>query len=392
MRLLYVTYPDYIFTSGLIWNQVLGLLQKISEKNKNTSVTLLSFVPFPEWIKRKSRLSVIEKQFPKVQLIVFPAFLKRNWILPLYPLFYFSTLLIAKRVLSKVEPNIIHTRGIIAGLIAHSIHKKIPWLLDMRGLFPEEGVELKFWKEESRSYKAWKRVEKGLLKSCSAVNFVSEKMQSHFQGLYPVEKGVLIPSGVDTEWFSPAAGGAKLDPLTLIYSGSTGWEDLESLKKIFQLFQQIKPNTRLLFLLPHTLKTKEQDKICRFFDKESVEIQWCWPEEVPNKLRQAHIGILTRQSSLVTQVMWPIKCIEYWSSGLPVVSTPEVTAVNYWIKEKGMGLLLSLESTEEDQCQIIEFLSHLKNKKEDVIEVARENFDINKTVEAYLSVYEKLSV
>lgn len=388
MRLLYITYPDYIYTSGLVWHQVFQLLSHLARSKKDLKITVLSFVPFPEWIKRKGRHQVLLKTFPEINLITFPAFLKRNWILPLFPLFYSLTVLVTLFVCFTQKPALIHTRGVLAGLIACLSRRKIPWILDMRGLFPEEGIELKFWKQKSLSFRLWKKIEKHLLTCCSKVNFVSKEMAHQFP-LFE-KKSSLIPSGVDTQLFKPHSEPLCSDPLRLVYSGSTGWEDLENLKKIYQLFYSLNPKTELLFLLPHTLKTKEQDKICRFFEKESVQIDWCWPEEVSQQLQTAHIGVLTRHSSLVTRVMWPIKCLEYWACGIPVVTTPDVAAVNEWVEKKNLGIVLSLKSKEDDQVKVIDFLAQLPKMKKEIRTIAEENFNMAEVANQYLKLYETI--
>lgn len=388
MRLLYITYPDYIFTSGLIWNQVLSLLKEISRKKPDIQITLLSFVPVNEWLKGSSRSQIVRASFPEINIIALPAFFKRNWIRPFYPLFYVCTILVARIIALCVRPDLIQARGLMAGMIASRICSKKPWILDMRGVFPEEGVELGFWTDSSRNYHYWKNSETKLIQSAASINFVTETMREQFKEQLNHKLTSVIGSGVDISRFLPNQNGAQREGIKLIYSGSTGWEDLNSLKQIYRLFSRFAKNVTLLFLLPHTLKDREQEKICRFFTEERVEIDWCWPEQVPERLNQADIGIITRAPSLVTKVSLPTKCLEYWACGLPVVTTPNVVSINQWIQKEKIGILLDLTKENQNSREVEQLIQNCKAIGSHSRMVAEKNFSLSDKAENYLRLYE----
>lgn len=395
MRVLYITYPDYIYSSGLIWNQVFSLLNKLCQKDPQLRVTLLCFVPLPEWLKRRKRAQVIRKHLhPHMELLAFPALLKRNWILPLYPLFFLTVVCVAKWVVGSRKPNLLHSRGLPASWIASLSHGKAPWALDMRGLFPEEGVKLNFWGRTSLSYHLWKRIEKRLIEKCHAVNFVSEKMKSHFANQVDPKKVVFIPSGVDTQTFSPAPSQPQSNRFVLVYSGSLAWESLSNLQKIFRTVSKVKPNAHLEILLPHVSKKREKremEAFSHYFDASELSIQRCWPEEVPDKLLSAHFGLLTRHASSVTEVMWPIKCLEYWACGLPVLTTEEVDSVKKWIDQEKIGLVLTLTSEQKDQDRLISFFAEAGDIQKRCRQVAERYFSLDHAANAYLELYRKLT-
>lgn len=395
MKILYITYPDYIYTSGLIWNQVFTFLNRLCERDPNKKITLLSFVPVMQYLKKGKRAETIRKYLhPNIRLITLPAFLKRSWILPLFPIFFLLTLLPAKGVFWAFKPDLIHTRGMLPGWIASWIHGCKPWLLDMRGLFPEEGVELGFWPRDSLHFRIWKKIEKRLFKSCSAVNFVSEKMESHFASLGFQEKGALIPSGVDTRLFSPARDGEeKENCYRLVYSGSLSWENLEDLKQIYQLVSKIKTKSRLLVLSPKTSERKGEiirREFLRHFSPEEFQIRFCWPEEVPGQLNKGGLGVLTRRPSTVTEVMWPIKCLEYWACGLPVLTTSQVASVADSIRKEGIGLVLGLKKPQKDQEVLVEFTSKEESIRRHCREVAESKYSLEKMTAAYEALYAKV--
>jgi len=395
MKILYITYPDYIYTSGLIWNQVFTFLNRLCEKDSKKEVTLLSFVPVTEWLNKGKRSEKIKKLLHKnIQLIALPAFLKRSWILPLFPIFVLFTIIVAKGVFWIKKPDLIHTRGMLPGLIASWIHGKKPWIMDMRGLFPEEGGELGFWARDGLQFRLWKKIERVLFKSCSAVNFVSEKMETHFAPLGFQEKGVLIPSGVDTNRFMPPKNSQDKDSsYRIVYSGSLSWENLEDLKKIFNLISKIKPKAKLIVITPKTSQKKGElieQQFLRHFSSNDFQIQYCWPEEVPEELRKVRVGILTRQPSLVTEVMWPIKCLEYWASGLPVFTTAQVVSVADSIRKEGIGVVFGLEQAQKDQSDLVEFTAKEESIRRRCREAAEKIYSLDKMVEAYESLYSKV--
>lgn len=397
MKLFYLTYPDAIYSSGLIWHQVFSLLNKLCLERPELRVTLLCFVPFPEWCRRRQREKLIRGMLHQnIELISVPAFFKRSWIFPLFPLFWLSTIPLAAWLIRKKQPTLIHARGLVAGFIASLIPGRLPWLLDLRGLFPEEGVRLGFWPDQGLAFRLWKKVESRLLKKCTAVNFVSEKMEAFYSQHSVQAKSHLIPSGVDTDFFSPPAEGApeRATRPCVVYSGSFGWGQMKELKKLFRSLQRVKPNVELLFLQPQSLainRSTVERELSGFFSQEEFRFERCWPEEVPGKLRQAQAGLLVRDRSPLNEVAWPIKCLEYWACGLPVLGNDAVAAVGRWIEREKIGVLLTLQDEEVDQTRLLDWTAHEKKMQEKSRQAALTHFSQEKTAQAYLNCYDKIA-
>jgi len=185
----------------------------------------------------------------------------------------------------------------------------------------------------------------------------------------------------------------KTSPFTIVYSGSSSWENLSDLHRLFRTFTRVKPNVALKVFLPHANKKKTDNQkraFLKYFSPNEIAFESCWPEEVPQKLRDVQVGVITRKSSTVTEVMWPIKCLEYWASSLPVLTNLEVDSVNSWIKKERIGALLSLNNEQEDQSKLVDFLAEYPKMKKRCREVAESRFSMELTIEAYMALYKKV--
>lgn len=130
----------------------------------------------------------------------------------------------------------------------------IPWELPCPKILFTHNVETLIWKRHSdtsrnplwkavcwREYRTMARLERSYLRRADWVLAVSEHDRDFFAQYVTPTKISVVPTGVDVEYFRPAAG--REQPDTLVYTGSMDWRPNED--AVFYFVKQMLPRIRL---------------------------------------------------------------------------------------------------------------------------------------------------
>ena len=154
--------------------------------------------------------------------------------------------------------------------------------------------------------------EAELLETADLVLFSSQGLMDR----YPqVKRGLLVRNAVDVAPFQAAAARAPAAPLVAGYVGALdSWFDVEAIEQSAALHPECR------FLIAGRI---EYDPIQRLRALPNVELLGEIPYgRVPELLAQLRIALIPFRINPLTLVTNPIKLYEYFSLGLPVVSTP----------------------------------------------------------------------
>lgn len=118
------------------------------------------------------------------------------------------------------------------------------------------------------------------------------------------------------------------------------WQRADDVAALCGLLAARLPNAHFLFLTWKPDKVAAQFRDCGV-DLACATILSVRHEDVAPHLAAADIGILFRDSSLVSRVSSPVKFAEYLAAGLPVVLTPNVGDYSALVAAEEVGIVMS---------------------------------------------------
>ena len=280
-NLLYLTWGEVIVYDGLFNNQVLEQLKQIRSQAEALPMYLLSGLPLGNRYLVKGRaqfyteLAKIEGQLTAARIgfayrwipAVARWFHSQPYQFPFYSVGQLGYL--AKLVRSQ-GINLVHCRSYHATRLAllartrYSLPYKV--IFDTRGMFPEEAVLAGYFSATSPAYRRWKAVEQTLLREADAVVNVSATFTEYMGTLTTNPNLHTISTSTNLDLFQPNATVRQAQRQTLhfaaqdkvlLYVGSLGtkrgWHNLANLIAVYQIFQQVFPQSKLLIVTrsPH---------------------------------------------------------------------------------------------------------------------------------------------
>jgi hypothetical protein len=154
--------------------------------------------------------------------------------------------------------------------------------------------------------------EADLLETADLVLFSSQGLMDRYSA---VKRGMLVRNAVSAAQFPAAAVSKPAEPLVAGYVGALdSWFDVEAIEQSAALHPQCR------FILAGRI---EFDPIQRLRALPNVELTGEIPySRVPELLARFRIALIPFRLNPLTLMTNPIKLYEYFSCGLPVVSTP----------------------------------------------------------------------
>lgn len=288
----------------------------------------------------------------------------RTWLLP-FPnrkaheriLNYFSFCLSASLTgsfLSRPDVIIATTPQIFVGLsgwwVSHI--KKVPFILEVRDLWPDSITASGMGKEDSLSIKAIRALVKFLYRSSKAIVVVTPAFKEDLVSKWgvPPEKISIIENGVETDLFTPD-GDRAVDKnsfglegrFVVSYIGTLGFA--HGLNTVLQAADQLKdvlPDVTFLFVGEGADKERlvSQAKARRLSNVIFMPQQ---PrEKVPSLIRASDVCLVMLRKAEVFKTVIPTKMLEFMSCGRPVVLGVDGQARKVLEEAKG-GLFIEPE-------------------------------------------------
>ena len=118
-----------------------------------------------------------------------------------------------------------------AGVIGYRFAKKykIPFIFEIRDLWPQTFIDMGIWKKESLASRVFKAIEKYTVKRADAIISLSPMTERYLKDEYGYEKVIYIPNSVDLEYFNQN-------------------KSLPDMNKTFEQLQKLKDNGKKIYM------------------------------------------------------------------------------------------------------------------------------------------------
>lgn len=251
-------------------------------------------------------------------------------------------------IVKKDKVKIIHSRGLIAALIAFLPSKLIgaKFFFDTRGLLADKYVGGGLLSSQSLTYRLMRIGEDYLLKKSNyftvETNKHAQMIKSSGNGIY--QKMDVIPCCVDMHKFNYVSRTDmfdKKDQFRLVYAGKVGtWYLVDEIFGFFKTMSESIPRSNLTFLTESNPASIYSGARKNQVSESKIDIKKAQASEVPELLAAANAGIFfinpyKRYNSS------PIKFGEYLACGLPVIVNSGIGDCDEIILKERVGVIIN---------------------------------------------------
>jgi glycosyltransferase involved in cell wall biosynthesis len=374
--------------SPLVQTQVFALLNELD--GGDVEINILSLQPAHLWLaKNKSGFSILAEgiRYIRVPFPVFPQwrrFIYTKWFSRISDT-WGSIVLCVYLLLFKTD--VVHVRGY--GAISPAIALKSLFghrvIFDTRSDFIHElhlmgkcKGEIKFWTNKQNKF----------FEKSDIVVFTTE----HFQTSVKLDRvnSIVIPNNITITWdyddfeknrrITRKKLGIASDALLLVYSGSLNnqWNKVDVYVEIVKELLEIDSKIEMLFLtkdvnLLNSVLLESGLSLSRIY------VHSCEPSRVHEYLQAADMG-LNFISNLDTRLS--VKTVEYFASGLSILTNGNLLALNKIIEENQFGLLW-----DGDGKKLMQYLVETGDNRRLCYSYAVEKFDTKIVSREYKNLY-----
>lgn len=316
----------------------------------------------------------------------------------------------AKELHIKEKFDMVHTRPGVPTLVALWLKKKygIKFLNDVRGFWADERVDGGMWNLKNpvfkKIYSFFKKHEYECIKRSdytTCLTYQAKKEMHTWKNIpgqpIPIE---VIPCSVDLDLFDPAkidpalkekfktVLGIKDDDLIVSYLGSIGgWYLTDEMMQFCKTLLTKLPKTKFLFISPHRheiiLETAKKYDI----PADRIIVKKGMRHEIPVLLSLSNYSVFFIKPCYSKISSSPTKHAEIMAMGIPVITNAGVGDVEEITTKYNAGIVLKDLNPNEYQkaAEIISKENHFN--KEEIINGAKEYYDLEKAIRKYLKVY-----
>lgn len=375
-RILALSAIEAPFRGTLVRTQLLGPLARVRPAGTAREIEYLALVPVTFFFGRRRPWRTLAENVRRLRLLRaelrVPGIALRAWPVPfpllprqfnldrpqrlLFTLGAFPWLLLF--LLTRRRYDLIVARSYPAALLARLAQRAlgIPYLFDLRGMYPEECVNAGACGAGSRGYRDWKRIERGLIAAAARCVVVSQPFAEHVRSIVPAARVDVIPCCVDPAAFrydgaararAKAAHGLA-GRFVLLHLGSFGTPgDRGLIGKYLMRFRRVEPTAVLLVASGTPAFVPAIDQALRGEGLGPVDYRIVHPGgDVAELLALGDAGLIMERKVANTKACLSVKLGEYLASGLPVICTPHVEGAARMIEQYQCGLIVDPDGDE----------------------------------------------
>lgn len=329
------------------------------------------------------------------------------------PVFYtkkppvFSTLWDLRKIWKKATQiykqkpyEIVHARSYLSALIALRLKKKFKtkFIFDMRGFWADERIDGGLWNLKSplynKIYLYFKKKEKEFLQQAdytiSLTHNAKQEIQS-WEGFAqtPIQ---VIPCCVDLEIFKPSENPiSKSKSLTISYLGSIGtWYLLKEMLLFYKNLLEKYPDAIFSFITAENPQPILEEAKNLQLPLTQIKIKKANRNEVPLMLAESHFSLFFIKDAYSKKASSATKMAEILAMGIPII-TNDIGDHQYLASKYNFGCLLQNLDSHSIQKAIEQIPDLLNISSESLIRIAQDYFSLEKGVESYAQVYQKIS-
>ena len=242
--------------------------------------------------------------------------------------------------------DIVHARTFVAGPVGFLVARLLGsrFVYHNEGFYPDEQVDGGVWRRDSFVHRLARRIERFLYEHADGLVTLSERAKETI-GSRLAQRGkrtpiIVVPSAVDLEAFRPPAT-VPAGPLRVAYLGSVGLRyRLDDAGRFMVSLRELDPGATLTVISRAKRDLVETMLDASGLPRESWTLKELPHSEVPVELARHHAGLFFLVEGLSEHGCSPTKIGEYWASGLPVVSTPNVSDTDRAVRDHGVGVIV----------------------------------------------------
>ena len=313
------------------------------------------------------------------------------------PLFAFFQLLFAALYYSKGarKPSFVHARSYIPVFVALIVKclTQIPFLFDMRALWPEELISGSHIRRESLLYNLILRLEHLSLSNASGVVSLTNAAATYLKDKYPDilhQRIVVIPTCADLQAFQYSTDPPVL-PITVGCIGTllSSWFMTDWLSAFFESFNRVEPTARFEIISrdpPHLIHnalglSKQLNH--------KISISSAEPHEMPSVIQRHSFSVMFFTPGLSKLGSCPTRMAEVLGSGRPVVTNYGIGDLDQIVLSNQIGVLArdcNIQDMDKTALEVLSLLkdTHLPNRCR---RTAENLFSLQAGTESYRRLY-----
>jgi len=248
--------------------------------------------------------------------------------------------------------DLVHGRTFVGGIMGQRAARllRVPFIFHNEGFYPDEQVDGGVWRKDSPIHRLALRIEGSLygradgliVLSNRARTIVSARPEVAFRQT-PI---VVVPSVVDLDLFPPGTPPSpSTDTLRLVYVGSVGARyRLDAVARFVVAAGEFWPRIELRILSP-----ADPRLVAEMVTRGGLAVdRWSLArvphDQMPRELAGQDAGLFFLTQGSSEHGCSPTKIGEYWASGLPVVTTPNVSDTDAIVREERVGVVVEDQS------------------------------------------------
>jgi len=305
---------------------------------------------------------------------------------------------LVRREVRGQHAQLIHARSYIPAAVAMIVSRMtgVPFIFDMRALWPEELITAGRLRRRSILHQAIVTAERACLKSAAGVVSLTHAAVKHLRQIYPSELAnqriVVIPTCADLERFVPAKKKPDATEIGCLGTVLSGWFKLDWLVSFLSVAVEQTPNTKIVL----TTRDNPEEVRAAFRENEPVlerlKIAPSPSDQVPDVLRGQTASVMFFTEGLSKLGSSPTRMGEILGCGMPVVANDGVGDVAAIIRKYDVGVLVDSASKEDMNAAWDKLLALLEDPDlpDRCRRAAEEVFSLASGVSIYRNLYEDI--
>lgn len=294
------------------------------------------------------------------------------------------------------RPTLVHARSYVPAAIALLLHRLtgVPFIFDMRALWPEELITAGYLCRDSRLHRTLLWLERRCLNEASGVVSLTHAAVHHLLARYPRELAgqriVVIPTCADLQRFQPAPVAASESLLIgCIGTVLSGWFLVDWLRAFFEAVSRSDPQARFELISRDSPEAILNTLNPALAWRDRLHITSAEPAQMPAIVQRHTASVMFFTGGLSKLGSSPTRMAEVLGCGRPVVANPGVGDVEQIVTQHRIGVLARGASPSEmDHC-VSELLDLLKDPQlaQRCRHTAEEYFSLEAGTSTYRQLY-----